>query len=175
MGKDFDRRVLDDSWRNSFPTSFGEVNGNIEIDKGDLVILDKIDDLRNQGSSTASWKLFPFSKVSGSTISLASNRTLAKTNFFGVAAWHSDSGVTENIAVYTSGFFKYPLKNSRSIKTGGFFIPAGSGTTLYSQKIAFVNSGSTDRIGISGNWGGFQSSGEMRISTMIHPLSKSIY
>ena len=172
---DFDRRVHSRGWDGTFHTTSISINGNIEVDKGDLIFQDRVDGLREQGSSTSTWYGFPFSKISGSTITLASNRTLAKQNFLGVAAWHSDSGVTENIAVYISGFFNYPIKSSRTVKTGNMIIPAGSGTTLYSQKIAVVTSSVTDRIGIAGETGTFKSSVKFSISTLIKSFSSTVY
>lgn len=159
---DFNRKVGDRSWKNSDLQCTGLVHGNIEISRGDLLFLDKVDGLRGRGSSVADYYIYPFSKVSGTTLTLASNRTLAKQNFVGVASWHSDSGVTEEISIDIQGLFSYPLKHSRHTLIYYNVIPAGSGTTLYNQRVA-VESGTTDAIGKVANSGKFQSSVEMFI------------
>ncbi len=130
------------------------------------MFLDRVDGLRDKGSSTADWYAYPFSKVSGATNTLASNRTLAKGNFLGVAATFSDSGVTESIAVYIDGLFDYPLKNARNAKVGYDVIPCGSGVTLYDQKVEMVSS-SSDKIGITCSSGDFSSSIDVRILSQI--------
>jgi len=165
---DYDRRVLDSRRTQTFLTVKGNVYGNIEIDKGDLLFLDQEDDIRNNGSSTASRYVYPFSKISGSTGTLASNKTLAKDNFIGVAAWHSDSGVTESIAIYVSGLFNFGLKNARRTKVGYHVVPVGSGTTLYSQKVG-VELSSGNRIGTAGDGGSFRNSIYVRIHTIMTP------
>jgi len=165
---DYDRRVLRESWKNTFLTVHGEVNGNIEIDKGDFIFLDKADGLRDKGTSTASWKIFPFEKISGVTNTLASNRSLAKTYFLGVAASYSEAGVTEVIGVYIDGLFNYPLKNSRSTKIGYSIIPAGSGVTVYNQKVAVSQvEDDSDKIGNVCDSREFSASVDIRILSQI--------
>jgi hypothetical protein len=165
---DYDRRVYRSSWKNVLQVEI-DVLGSTEIDKGDLLFYDRVDGLRDKGTSTASNTVFPFSKLSGSTNTLASNRTLAAENFVGVAAWHSDSGVTELLAVHIDGLFRYPLKNARHTKVGYHVIPAGSGITLYDQKVA-VTSSSSDYIGIACDSEDFASSVDVRISTLWRKL-----
>ena len=167
---DYDRRLFraNSSNKEGFVYCEAQVHGNIKIDKGDLLFLDIVNNLRNRGNSTADWYIYPFSKVSGSTLTLASNRSFAQDNFLGTAAWHSDSGVTESIIIWTHGIFKYPLKNSRYIKNNQYTIPAGSGVTLYNQKVAISSSTSeTDYIGRVANNGKFQSSVQMLIWSQI--------
>lgn len=163
---DRDRRIIRESWKSSFPSVEAKIHGNIEIDKGDLMFLDRWDGLRDKGTSTADWYAYPFSKISGSTVSLASNRDLAGDNFIGVAAWHSDSGVTEKIGIYIKGLFSYPLKNARHLRTRRNVIAAGSGVTLFSQKVAVVSSSSTHCIGLVAKPGDFKSVVEMNILTL---------
>ena len=171
---DRERRVFNNSIYQNFPVANIDVNGNIAISKGDLIFIDRVDGLRSKGASTASNYGFPFNKISGSTGTLDSNKTLAQQNFLGVAAWHSDSGVTEKIAVYTSGIFNYDLKNSRTAKPSYFITPAGSGVTLFNQKVT-IESSSTQRIGIVTEYGKFKSSVDASIGTIIHPIDSTIY
>ena len=162
---DYDRRTnFQDTWGNSFPVVEFNILGSTTIYKGDLLFYDQVNKLRDHGSSTASWTVFPFSKLSGSTGTLESNKELAKNNFAGVAAWHSDSGVTESIAVYIDGCFNYPLRGVRHTKVGYKVTPTGSGTTLSDQIVA-VESASTKHIGIVCDSGDFRSSIDMRIMT----------
>lgn len=160
---DYDRRVYDPSWKDLI-TVEADVLGSTEVEKGDLLFLDKVDGLRDRGTSTASWTLFPLSAVSSVTNTLEANRTLAKTYFYGVAAWHSDSGVTEKLAVHCSGLFRYPLKNSRKVRPFYRVQPAGSGTTLYAQKVQVATSGS-DYIGAAAEYADFASDVEFVLST----------
>ncbi|MFH1623573.1 MAG: hypothetical protein ABID54_00265 [Pseudomonadota bacterium] len=124
-----------------------EARGSTEIEKGDLIFLDRMDGLRNNGTSTANNSAYPFSMIGGATKTLASNQKLAADNFLGVASGSSDSGTTENIAVATSGYFKFPLRSPKTYKVGQVAMPAGSGTSLYSQKVVLWESGSTYPLG----------------------------
>lgn len=137
------------------------VYGNVEIDRGDLLFLDSVNGLRTRGTSTASFRAFPFSKVSGSTLSLSSNVELAATNFLGVAAWHSDNGVTEELGVWTHGLFEFPLKSARFAKPLLRVLPCGSGVTLYNQKVQVDTSGSTKYIGLCAEYGQFKANAQV--------------
>lgn len=132
------------------------VHGNVEIERGDLLFLDAADGLRGRGTSVATYRAFPFSKLSGATLSLSSNIGLAASNFLGVAAWHSDSGVTEEVAVWTCGLFEFPLKSARFAKPLLRVLPCGSGVTLYNQKIQVDASGSSRYIGLCAEYGQFK-------------------
>jgi len=162
-----DRRVI--RYGNTYNTAVVKVRGNVEVEEGDLMFLDRVDGLRDKGTSTADWYAYPFEKLSCSTGTLAANRTLAKENFVGVAAGYSESGVTEDLAVYADGIFRYPLKHSHHTKVGYYVVPAGSGTTLYNQKVE-VKSDDSDFIGIVCDSGEFRSTVDVRISTLIKPL-----
>ena len=165
---DFDRRIKRASWDNNVYQCIGNVHGNTIISKGDLVFLDRVDGLRKRGTSTKDYYIYPFSDISGSTLTLASNKALAVENFLGVATWHSDSGVTESISVELEGLFCYPLKLSRTVKTGYTIIPVGSGTTLYSQKVGVdIDADITYAIGKAAESGEFKSSIEMFIKSRI--------
>ena len=157
---DSDRRILRDSWLNSFLPVYAPVHGNTTIEEGDLIFLDQVDGLRTRGVSVADNYVYPFSSLSGATLSLSSNKTLAHENFLGVAAHWSRSGVTENLAVYITGLYKYPLKNSRKVKVGYYIVPSGSGVTLHNQYVS-ISSSSTNSIGIAGAHAEFASAVEM--------------
>ena len=157
---DYDRRMLRDGWKNSFWHVEAMVHGNITINKGDLIFLDQVDGLRGRGTSIADNYVYPFEKVSGTTLSLSSNRSLAHQNFLGVAAHWSRSGVTEPLAVNIKGLFKYPLKNARKARVGYYVTPSGSGVTLHNQYIS-TSSSSTNAIGICATHADFASAVEM--------------
>jgi len=162
----YDRRLYREGW-GDVVTIEVDVHGNVEVDKGDLLFLDQTVGLRDRGTSAADYYAYPFSKVSGSTLTLASNKTLAANNFIGVAAWHSESGVTEKVSVHIEGLFKYPLKNTRTVKVGYFAAPAGSGTTLYNQVVT-VMSGSSGNIGKAVRSGNYQAEVEFVAWTMFN-------
>jgi len=162
---DYDRKLYSQGWGQGDQCEV-DVHGGTTICKGDLLFLDRVDGLRSRGTSSKDYYAYPLSNVSGTTLSLVSNMTLASRNFLGVAAWHSDGGVTEKIAVHTNGLFKYPLKNSRRLKSGATVVPAGSGVTLYSQKVSVSRSGASGYIGYVGTSGTFKNSVEMNIFTL---------
>ena len=131
-----------------------EVRNSTSVEKGDLVFLDRVDGLRNNGESTANNSVYPFRLIGGATKTLISNQKLAADNFLGVAlsgsegvVLISDSGTTENIAIATTGYFKYPLRSPKTYKVGEVIMPTGSGTSLYSQKVILWESGSTYPLG----------------------------
>jgi len=170
---DYDRRIRDRSWKRTFYLQGSTlVHGNVEIDKGDLLFLDQVDKLRNKGTSAADGYVYPFSKISGTTLTLASNRNLAYQNFFGVAAGYSESGVTEEISVYLLGLFRYPLRNTRSIRVGDYVVPAGSGVTLYNQVVAVAKSGCSDIIGLVSKSGDFESEVDTVLRSKVLGLNK---
>ena len=163
---DYNRRLKRESWDNTVLQCIGNVHGNIEISKGDLVFLDRVNGLRERGISIADNYIYPFNKISGTTLTLASNKNLASENFLGVSSWHSDSGVTEKLSVEIVGLFSYPLKLSKTLKIGYDIIPVGSGTTLYNQKVG-VESDSSYAIGKVAISGKFKSSVEMFIQSKV--------
>lgn len=162
---DYERKISDPSWGKGEQVEV-EVRGNVQVDKGDLMFLDRIDGLRGDGSSTADHRAYPFSKLAGVTGTLAGNRYLARRFFVGVAGWHSDSGVTEKISIYTTGLFRYPLKHSKHVRAGSYVIPAGSVTRLYDQKVATTTSATSDYIGVACKGGVFQSTVDMNLWTL---------
>lgn len=169
----YDRRVRDDSWEGTFALQgSGKVHGNVEVEEGDLLFFDGRDGLRDRGTSAWDGYAYPFSEVSGTTLTLASNRNLAYQNFFGVAASYSASGVTEDVSVYLHGRFRYPLRNARSVAVGDYIIPAGSGVTLYDQVVAVAKSGCSDIIGLIAMNGDFRSEVDAVVMSKIMGLNK---
>lgn len=170
---DYDRRIRDESWKGIFQfQGSAKAHGNIEIEKGDLIFFDGRNGLRNRGTSIWDGWVYPFSKISGSTLTLASNRNLAYQNFFGIAASSKEAGVTDEISVYLHGLFCYPLRNARTTKVGDYVIPAGSGVTLYNQVVAVVKSGCSDIIGLVVKSGDFKSEVNIVMRSKIMGLNK---
>lgn len=124
-----------------------EVRGSTVIEKGDLLFLDRRDNLRNRGSSTANQTAYPFAKLSGPSKTLANNQYLAAYHFLGVAVYDSKTGVTEKLAVGITGHFRFPLKSPKTYKLSSVVMPAGSGITLYNQKAIMWASGATYALG----------------------------
>ena len=173
---DTNRRISRDGWNRTNNVVTVPVQGKTQIYRGDLLFLDMVDGLRERGSSSADWYAYPFSKISGTTLSLASNKELAYDNFIGIASWHSDSGVTEDIHVFIEGLFSYPLKNARYVKPLYAVIPSGSGVTLYDQRVA-IESGTTNTkiIGLATHKKQFASSVEFKVITYFQPQFRNIY
>lgn len=170
---DYDRRIRDESWKGTFQFQGSALaHGNVEIEKGDLLFFDGRNGLRNRGTSTWDGYVYPFSKISGSTLTLASNRNLAYRNFFGIAAGSKESGVTEDVGVYLQGIFRYPLRNARTVKVGDYIVPTGSGVTLYNQAVAVVKSGCSDIIGLNVKYGEFKSEVDVMMSSKIMGLNR---
>lgn len=156
---DHDRKLYGRNW-GTYEAQI-PVYGSTVIEKGDLLFIDARNGLRARGTSTASHRAFPFNKLSGASRTLSNNIQLASTYFLGVAAWHSDSGVTESICVWTHGLFEYPLKNARFAKPLLRVLPCGSGVTLYNQKVQVDSSGSTKYIGICAEYGQYKASAQV--------------
>jgi len=167
---DVDRRVKRHSWINSFPVVPVDIHGNVVVDRGDLLFLDSDNKLRNRGVSVADHYAYPFGKISGTTLTLASNITLAKTHFIGVATSPSDSGVTEQIGVYAGGLFRYPMKNARKVHFGYYALPCGSGVTLYNQKLN-LSATSANMIAKICCGGDLTTTVEVQISSIIQPMA----
>ena len=125
------------------------VNGNVVINQGDLVILAANISGAQQGSAT--YYLFPASWSKSCTHSYFG------TAFAGVAMNSSASGTTEDIAVATTGIFRYPVSAAAGQTTlAGYIVSGatceGSGTSVFSQKVTAEVAASVDntdaRIGM---------------------------
>jgi len=116
----------------------------VTVEMGDLMFIDNADDLRNNGSSTATNKGWPFEhlRVSGSSLEL--NKQSACTQFLGVALDDKDGidgGADQNITVAVKGKFNFDLKPPRSVKIYQQFGASGTTTAsdLFNQKIAVMD------------------------------------
>jgi len=116
------------------------VNASVTVQIGDLMFLDKIDNLRNNGSSTADSTAYPIEHLRISGASLEANKVALKSYFLGVAMDDKDgisNGADLNIPIATSGIFEYDLKPGRTVEIGEYF--AASGTTvssnMFNQKV----------------------------------------
>lgn len=112
----------------------------VTVQTGDLMFIDKVDDLRVNGSSTANNYGYPAEYLRTSGSSLETNKETMKTYFLGVAMDYKDGisgGVDLNIPVATGGKFNFDLKPGRTVYTGDMFGASGSSTAsdLFNQKI----------------------------------------
>lgn len=174
---DHERRVVRRTLGDTGPlnSTLCPVHGSTQIYKGDLLFQDKVDGLRLKGTSTADNYVYPFNQLSGVTHTLASNILLAAANFIGVAAWHSDSGVTEDLFIWVDHDFRFDLKNMKKVRPLYRVIPAGSGTTLFNQKVNLDTSGTTTKyIGVATSGGDLRSYVEFRLITLFQPHYKRL-
>lgn len=125
------------------------VEGNVVIYQGDLVILGSSTGAAQQGSAT--YKAYPATWAKGCT------HAYWATHFVGVAMNSSASGTTEDIAVATTGIFRYPVTASNGITTLAGYIVSGatygaSGTSVFAQQVTPEAAASVDaddaRIGM---------------------------
>ena len=116
------------------------VASGVTVEMGDFMFLDSVDDLRNNGDSTATNQGWPFEnlRISGSSLDL--NKTAARTYFLGIALDDKDGidgGIDQNITVATKGKFNLDLKPPKSVRVYHQF--GASGTTeasnLFNQKV----------------------------------------
>jgi len=120
------------------------VASGVTVDKGDLMFLDNADNLRSDGSSTASNYAYPFEylRISGSSLEL--NKIAVKSKFLGVAldGCDGDDNGAKNLVIGISGIFVFDLKPPKTVKVGDMF--GASGTTIESdllnQKVAVTTS-----------------------------------
>ena len=112
----------------------------VTVQTGDLMFMDKVDNLRVNGDSTANNFGYPAEYLRTSGSSLETNKETFKTYFLGVALDYKDGvsgGVDSKIPVARSGKFIFPLKPAKSVGTGDMFGAAGTSTAsnLINQKI----------------------------------------
>ena len=112
----------------------------VTVHVGDLMFLNKDDNLMNDGNSTADNYGYPFEyfRISGGSLEL--NKAGVKSYFLGVALDDKDGvsiGNDQTLTVMASGIFDYDLKPSRSVSLNDMFCAAGTTTAsnLYNQKI----------------------------------------
>jgi hypothetical protein len=120
-----------------------EVNSGVTVEQGDLMFLDSADDLRNDGSSTATNYAYPFEyfRISGSSVTL--NKAGVKNYFLGIAMDDVDginNNIINKITVGTDGKWGLHLKPGKTVSILNMF--GASGTTaasnLLNQKVMKV-------------------------------------
>jgi len=110
----------------------GSVPGNVVINQGDLVILEMSSGIAQQGSAT--YRAYPasWSSTQGSTG--------FAYGFAGVALNSSKSGTTGDIAIATTGIFRYPVSATAGQTTLAGYIVSGAtygagGSSIFAQKV----------------------------------------
>lgn len=116
------------------------VNSGITVEIGDLMFLDNVDNLRNDGSSNVDYTAYPVEYLRASGASVELNKQILKPYFLGVALGDKDgisNGEDINLVVATAGKFTYDLKPGRSVDVGDMFSASGttSASNLINQKI----------------------------------------
>jgi hypothetical protein len=104
------------------------VNGNVEVEVSDFLLLNNTDGTVGQTNSLllgANNYVFPFSYAKSTTGGSFIDNVLS-TQFIGIAMTASPLGVTNNITVATAGVFRYPLPGDTSAVTEGAKIGAVS-------------------------------------------------
>ena len=118
------------------------IASGVTVELGDLMFLDSANDLRNDGSSTASNCAYPieYFRISGSSINL--NRAGVTPYFLGVAmddveGWNI-SGITKYIGIATSGKFSFDMKPAKTVYPTNWFSASGttSASDMINQKIS---------------------------------------
>jgi len=114
----------------------------VTVEIGDLMFLDNIDNLRNNGSSTANNMAYPISYLRVSGASLVLNKAEVKLRFLGVSlsdkyAEDIPTGVYK-ISIATEGKFSFDLKPGATVYNGDYFGPSGTttGSDMFNQKVA---------------------------------------
>jgi hypothetical protein len=103
---------------------------------GDLIFLDNIDGLRNDGSSTANFYGYPIEYLRTSGASLELNKVALKDSLLGVALddKYGISGSNDRtMSIATRGIFEFDLKPTGTVKLGNYF--SATGTTTASDLI----------------------------------------
>lgn len=119
----------------------GAVEGNVVIKQGDLVILATTIGAAQQGSAT--YKAYPASWCKGVT------PTYWASSFAGVAMNSSKSGVTEDIAIATTGIFRFPVSTTAGQTTlAGYIVSGatyGSPIKSFAQKVSVEAAADMDK------------------------------
>lgn len=133
-----DRHVDGDT--NAIPVS---IASGVTVELGDLMFLDNANNLRNDGSSTATLCAYPFEYFRLSGASLTLNRAGVKNYFLGIALDDVDgisNGVTNTITVGKTGKYELDLKPGKTVYPSNMFGATGTTTAsnLYNQKVMKV-------------------------------------
>jgi len=130
------------------------VHGNVTIEAGDLVVINRDPGIVGQGAITTmlleDGYAFPLTWVNAATAGSGWDHALA-TNFVGVAMENSASGTTENISIATAGTFRYPLYSISAVTVGAKISavsPAGgSGSMAGTSRQTVINENTQSTIG----------------------------
>ena len=118
------------------------IASGVTVEIGDLMFLDNADNLRNNGSSSASNMAYPISYLRIYGASLELNKAEVKSRFLGIAL---DDKYAEDIptgeyklSIATDGKFNFELKPGGTINSGTYFAPSGTttGSDMFNQKVA---------------------------------------
>ena len=126
------RLVADKTWKPK--TILLGFTSGVTVELGDLIFLDDADDLRNNGSSTATNLGYPFEYFRLSGASLALNKIGVKDYFIGIAMDDKDGisgGTNKNLTVGTDGKFYMGLKPNKTVRVNNMY--GASGTTAASN------------------------------------------
>jgi hypothetical protein len=124
-------------------TIVAPVQSNTVIEVGDFLFLDSVDNLRNDDSSTASHKAYPFDSLDAAA-GHAGAATDASDYFLGISLEaHDADSHDDNILVGTDGDWKMDLTSTTSVKVGYSIEPSSAtGIEVYDQKCNAVVVGS---------------------------------
>jgi len=136
------QRLIRDNTRTVETVLLGFPSG-VTVELGDLIFLDSANNLRNNGSSTATNLGYPFEYFRLSGASLTLNKFGVKDYFYGIAMDDKDgisNGSNQNLTVGTRGKFYMDLKPNKTVKVMQMY--GASGTTaasnLANQKVMKV-------------------------------------
>ncbi|HDZ15649.1 hypothetical protein LCGC14_0570280 [marine sediment metagenome] len=126
----------------AIPIIVGVASG-VTVEQGDMMFLDKDDNLRNDGSSTADNYAYPFEyhRISGSSLTL--NKASVKDYFLGVSLDDVDgvnNTIIQKVSIGTTGKYNLDMKPAKTIRTGQMFGASGTTTAsdLLNQKVMKV-------------------------------------
>ena len=118
------------------------VPSGVTVEIGDIMFLDNADNLRNNGSSSASNMAYPISYLRISGASLELNKAEVKERFLGIALddkYYEDIPAGNyKLSIATGGKFNFELKPGGSVDNGSYFGPSGTttGSDMFNQKVA---------------------------------------
>ncbi len=116
-----------------------------EIEVGDLVFLDGVDNLMGGASSTASYKAYPFSSLDSNSIT--TELANASDYFLGIALEASDHLDEENILVGTDGDWNVDIYTSSTCKMGYSCESYGASTPNTQDQQVAVAASTTNPLG----------------------------
>lgn len=128
-----------------------KIHGNIVVNAGDLMFLDRTNGGRGAGEA-ADYYAYPFNYALNATTIAMGIASILYNHFAGVAMDGSESGTTEDISVATNGVFRYPVYREGAVTIGALVSAVSSftsGTGVSPQTVYMANSapGSTAYLG----------------------------